>query len=280
MIAFSCSKDENNLPGNTITFERDGETISIIENKTTGNSFPNELYIRGTLIDNNVYIEARFNGERLLLSITDTTEQVYLMENQATSLKHFNTTDCNAYANKPGTGTIEIIEWDTENKTCKGRFKAQTIGNTSDGIIEGSEFVSGEFEVIIFRNRDQILDESILFTLNNQEYEFYFRTTDFPDHVRIDVFTFDDNIKNFNILFPKQTDEGIQEDNSRIEFNFLYDFKSFQNIWPENGRTYVSINNTTLRYFALEIKDMDVIDINNPESKMTINYVCLKVPYD
>ncbi len=280
IITFSCNKEEIELPENTIEFIRDGEAISITESKTTGSSFPNELYIRGTLIDNNIHIEVRFKGERLLLNITDTTEQVYLMDNQATSLKHFNTTDCNAYSNKTGTGTIEIIEWDTKNNTCKGRFRSQTVGSTSDGTVDGSEFVSGEFNIIIFPNRRQILDQSIQFVLNNQEYEVGFWAYNSSDFVTLDVLTFDDNIKNFNILFPKQTDEGAQEDNTKIEFNFFYNFQRFQNISPESGKTYVSINNTSLGYFALEIEDMVVTDVDNPENKLTINSVCLKVPYD
>jgi hypothetical protein len=282
IITFSCNKEEIELPENTVTFLRNGEQINITENNTTGFiAFPNTLQVRGTLIDNNVYIEARFKGERLLLSITDTTEQVYAMDSQATSFKYFNTTDCNAYSSKPGTGTVEIIDWDTKNKTCKGRFRVETASTSFDGTEEGPEFISGEFNVIIFKNINQILDNSLELIIENKAVDFFYYSNNNINNVSIveSGGSNSDSIINFNILFPKQTSEGIQEDNSKIMFNLNYNFNKFRNIHPDNGQIIVSINNISLQYFAVEVENLVLIDLANPANTMTINYGCIKIPY-
>ncbi|MFT4537554.1 MAG: hypothetical protein ACJA1A_003529 [Saprospiraceae bacterium] len=276
----SCSKEEIDLPENTVAFTRAGEYIEKTETNTIGvTAFPNKLQVRGSLSNgNNLHIAVRFQDETILLNITDTTEQIYQMDNKDNGLRYFSMSDCSAYKNKPNTGTIEILEWDSKDKTCKGRFQTETT-NTA-GLEDGPEFLEGVFDVYIFSIGSQILDKELSVTIENKKQDISYRITNNPSNINLAQNSFIyGSFDSLNIFFPKATSEAIQTDNSKIEITLNYNNKNYRGIHASIGEINVSINNTSYRYFAFEITNLLLTQVEDPEKTVIINSACIKIPY-
>ena len=276
----SCSKEYIGVPENTIAFTRAGEYIETTETNTVGViASPNKLQVRGSLSNgNNLHITVRFQGETFLLNITDTTEQVYQMDNKDNSFKYFSSSDCSAFKNKPNTGTIEILEWNSKDRICKGRFQTETI-NTVE-LEDGPEFLEGVFDVYIFSIGGQILDKEFELTVDSKNQDLSYFVINNPNNINlVQGASIYGDMDSLNIFFPKSTPEAIQSDNSKILISLKYKNKHYRSINANIGEINVSINNTSYRYVALEITDLLLTQIEDPKKTITINSACLKVHY-